>query len=115
MTKISKFVEKIRKGDLLCSRWGSEHAKVSFYLVVKRTPKFVWLQPVASEDFSQSQVWPVPGYRERENREHDPFRWGEIFRKKIGTNCLGDAEIVRTDDGWAQIWDGKPVTGTHAF
>lgn len=86
------------------SKWGYEQTNVSFYEVVKSTPKTVELVKIEKETtptaFMQFDAMPLPGRHQ-----------GEKFRRRVNI-CSSVPSCRITDYEYAYLWDGKPAHGT---
>lgn len=96
--------KEMKIGDILVSQWGYEQTNVSFYEVVKATPKTVELMAIEKETkptgFMQFDAMPLPGKHQ-----------GEKFRRRIDT-CSSVPSCRITSCEYAYLWNGKPAHGT---
>lgn len=94
----------MKVGDILVSKWGYEQTNVSFYEVVKSTPKTVELVKIEKATtptaLMQFAAMPLPGKHQ-----------GEKFRRRVNT-CSSIPSCRITDYEYAYLWDGKPAHGT---
>jgi len=94
----------IKLGDILYSSWGWEQTNITFYKVVKRTPKQVQLQQIGTshiEDQSMAmQGTAVPNEEVKRNG---------VFRRKVQKSSYDNEEYVLVESyEVARPWDGKP-------
>jgi len=94
----------IKQGDILYSSWGWEQTNITFYKVLKRTPKQVQLQQIGtshSEDTSLAmQGTAIPNEGVERNSP---------FRRKVVSSTYDDSEFVMIESyESAKLWDGKP-------
>ncbi|MEW6901087.1 hypothetical protein [Trueperella pyogenes] len=92
---------EVNVGDIFASSWGYDQTNVSFYQIVKVTPKTVVLAPIAKrrEDaltWASETVMPICGQF-----------IGEAFRRKICDYGSGPLVMVSSCE-YARLWDGKP-------
>lgn len=95
-------------GDILYSSWGWEQTNISFYKVVKRTPKQVQLQKIGTVH-EQSDTLAMQGTA----TPNEDVERGDPFRRKVIESSYGDGEFVMIESyESARKWDGKPKNFT---
>lgn len=97
-------MKTIKAGDILTSSWGWEQTNVSFYKVLKRTPKQVQLQEIGAKK-TESDTLAMQGT----SVPDESVKRSGTFRKKVSTSYTGDEEMVGIESyELAKLWDGTP-------
>ena len=93
-------------GDILVSSWGYDQTNKTFYRVMKRTARTVWLQQMHSElangeeGFMQGHSLPTavdPRAKVRRRKVHLPAESG-----------MSEVAVRLSSYEWARPWTGKP-------
>lgn len=98
------------KAEYFVSQWGWEQTNVTFYKVIKRTPKMVTVIEVGNKKVATS--W---GHYTALPSDESP-RWAKVMRKKVQNYSLSKEKSQDFIDinsfSSAYRWDGEPVEGT---
>lgn len=112
-------------GDIIYNSWGYDQTNIDWYVIVKRSANFVWLQPIAARSIPSEGVAPMAGYTEpelpvRQILEREVRSWGEYdegvgFRpstlKTVAiepTMRKAQGKSVHFEHGCGSVWDGRP-------
>ena len=85
---------------MVVNSWGWEQTNIDFYEVVKASPNYVWLLPLASEEveqtgFMQGKKMPKPGrYLAQHPTKH------RVYHRDTGAS-------INFKHGCGYVWDGK--------
>jgi hypothetical protein len=129
---IEEKIEKFVVGEFAYGSWGYDQTNIDFYLVVRRTEKTVWLQPVKSEivqyvEFASEYVAPtsVPkqdlvwGETTKEMRSGDTLTVREYemvnspVEKYRVKNWDEGTEFICPRFGLIYPYDNTPKLATH--
>ena len=101
MTKIEQIYVK---GKIVEHVWGYDQTNVDYFLITKRTAKFVTLQPIGRKNvhatgFMSGKCVPDP------SRILDK----PAIRRKVYIRDGRETGVaIFKSHGWASLWDGKP-------
>jgi len=94
-------MDNVQVGSIFYNSWGWEQTNISWYQVVKRTPKTVTLRAIhgLKEDNGDmtGRTMPQPGY----------FKTTDTFQKKLYMLKGYDGVYVSMMHGSTELWDGK--------
>lgn len=112
-------------GEIIYNSWGYDQTNIDWYVIVKRTDHFVWLQPIAGHSIPSDGVAPMAGYTEpelpvRQILTREVRDYGE-YDEAIGhrpvtlktvpvepTMRKAEGKSVLFKHGCGCVWDGKP-------
>ena len=97
--------KEIKEGTILVDTWGYEQTNVYFYKVLSRKGDMITMRKLENKRLSFDA--------KRLSSEEVPSNKfeGDILKRKVVDGLR--SEIVRTEYGYAEPWNGKPVEATH--
>lgn len=124
---IEKTTNKFEVGEFAYGSWGYDQTNIDFYLVIRRTEKTIWLQPVKSQIVEQTHFlgeYVVPTTMPLQNLHRE---YSESNGITIVENTLVDAPVEKFrikswDDGTEFIsprfgliypYDNSPKYASH--
>lgn len=101
------------EGEILIETWGYEQTNVTFYEVIRATPKTVWLRELKQERVegaTYATYAAIPTTDETINR----FRKENVLQRRYRPHW-NDARMITCgikSYSQASTWDGRPVWGS---
>lgn len=112
-------------GDVIYNSWGYDQTNIDFYVIVKATANYVWLQPIACESTPGPGCGPMSGHTQpaqpirpiltREVREYGDWEPG-IGNRTVAIKTVpiepekhkAEGKSVHFEHGCGTLWDGRP-------
>ena len=90
-------------GKIVENAWGYDQTNIDYYLIVKRTAKFVTLQPIGKKNIKET------GFMSGKC-EPDPSKVlnKPAIRRKVHTWEGEERGIAIYEYGWCDLWQGNP-------
>ena len=106
MIKVGQSTTRIYTvGKIVRYSWGYDQTNIDYYLIVKRSKCFVWLQAIGQKNRTTSGM-----YGDRGTCEPDPGKKlnEPILRRKVKTRDGVEIGVAVQSFGWGRLWEGKP-------
>lgn len=91
------------EGKIVEYSWGYEQTNIDYYLIVKRSKHFAWLQPIGEKNRINTGDMNGTCEPDATNKLNEP-----IIRRKVKTRDGQEIGFSINDYGWASLWDGEP-------
>ena len=102
-----------QEGAIIASSWGYDETTVDFYQIVKRTGDWLTLHAMSSTETSDGEQTMTGHVLPGELRASaKPFR-RKLLRYKQPPRAGEIAGLQIRSDGWASIWEGRPMAVSH--
>jgi hypothetical protein len=116
---------QLNVGEVIYNSWGYDQTNVDFYVIVKATANYVWLQPIACESVPSEGCSPMSGYAQpeqpiRQILAREVSEWGE-YNEATGYRARtfktvpiepekrkAEGRSVHFEHGSGSVWDGRP-------
>ena len=94
--------QRFTKGKIVEFGWGYDQTNVDYFLITKRTPKMVILQPIG-----ETRSYDAPSMTGTCIPDCDVLD-GDPIRRKVVVFNGEEVGIAIKSYGWADLWDGNP-------
>jgi hypothetical protein len=96
-------------GRIVEFSWGYDQTNIDYYLITRRTDKFVTLQKIGSKDVSRPDS---PWATGQSVPDPDNVLPDKPIRRKVQVWDGKEQGVAIESYGWASLWDGKPSNWT---
>ena len=90
------------KGQIVEYSWGYDQTNIDYFVITKRTPKMVTLQPIGDKS-----TYDAPSMTGTCVPDPSVFD-GDPIRRKVAVRNGEEVGIAINSYGWASLWDGEP-------
>ena len=91
------------KGQIVEYSWGYDQTNIDYFVITKRTPKMVTLQPIGSERTYNAHHMTGTCMPNLGMVLDKP-----AIRRKVAVRDGEEVGIAINSYGWADLWDGEP-------